>query len=400
MITVQEAENIISENVKPFPKIKCQITKAYGKILREDILAERGSPPFNRVAMDGIAINFSVWENGLRTFKIQGTQRAGVAEFTLENKSSCIEVMTGAVLPVGTDCVVKVEDLLVSENNATINENVLLKHMQNVHMMDSDHFRGTVLINKGEKLISTRIAVAASEGKSEILVSKEPGVAIISTGDELVDVEGEVKHYQIRRSNSYAIQSALKQSGFAKAEVFHINDDKRELTEKLQNMMNEFDILILSGGVSMGKFDYLPTVFEELEIEKKFHKIRQKPGKPFWFGVSSSGKPVFSLPGNPVSAMVCFHRYILPELFRAMKINNDEKEFAVLDEELNLKNSLTNFVPVKICNENGILKAKTVKTNGSGDYASLVYSDGFLELFSEGNTFKAGYVAPFYRWKV
>ncbi len=399
MITVEEADNIIAGNLNLFPVEKCHITKAHGKILREDLLADRDAPPFHRVAMDGIAIKESSWEKGHRNFFIQETQRAGEQALILKDDNYCIEVMTGAVLPEGCDCVIKVEDLTVKDNIAIINDGLKLEKMNNIHLMASDHKQGDILVNRGTKLLSTHIAVAASVGKVEITVAKSPGIAIISTGDELVDVDQDVKPFQIRMSNSYAIQAALKQADFERVSIFHIPDDQKILADKLTDILESFEVLILSGGVSMGKFDYIPAVLSDLGVQKKFHKISQKPGKPFWFGVSSKNKPVFALPGNPVSTLVCFQKYILPNLEKAMGIINIENGFAMLSEEIKFSKPLTNFLPVKINNEQGKIIASPIRNNGSGDYASLVNSDGFIELHKDKDIFPEGSIIPLYKWK-
>jgi molybdopterin molybdotransferase len=397
MITVAEADKLISERMKKFVAVYSPISDVQGKILQEDICADRDAPPFHRVAMDGIAIDFSAWQSGQREFHIERIQKAGEAPHILIDNKSCLEVMTGAVLPIGTNCVIKVEDIKVENKRAIINDGLALTLMQNIHQMASDHKEGTVLVKSGDMLLGPQVAVAASVGKASILVSEVPSIAIISTGDELVEVDQEVKPYQIRMSNSYALQASLKNSGFLKTAIFHIIDDQEELFRKLSEILLNFDVLILSGGVSMGKFDYIPSVLNDLGVSKVFHKINQKPGKPFWFGISKENKPVFALPGNPVSTLICFRRYILPNLFRSLGADNQD-DFAILAEDVNFKANLTWFLPVKLKNEMGIIKAYPVWFNGSGDYASLVNSDGFVELAADQSSFPLGTVAPVYRW--
>ncbi len=399
MITVKEAEKIINENIIKIEKKKVDIIYSINNILKEDIVSNRQSPPFDRVTMDGIAINFLSWEKGNKCFKVEAIQRAGQEEFTLQNIDSCIEVMTGTGLPIGTDCVIRIEDLEIRDNKAFLKDSIELTKMQNIHKKGSDYSKNTILINKNTKILSTHIGVMASVGKSEVLVANQPSIAIISTGDELIDLNQQVKSYQIYMSNSYTIHSTLISKGFKNTKIFHIIDEQDILLEKIKTILNDFDIVILSGGVSMGKFDYIPKILHQLQVKELFHKVKQKPGKPFWFGVSNEKKIVFALPGNPVSTMMCFYRYVIPYLNLSMGYIQ-EPTFLSLAEEHQFNTSLTCFLPVKIKNIDGNLLAHPIKINTSGDYASLIRSDGFVELPAQDNNFLIGYVANFYSWNL
>ncbi|HLD69485.1 MAG TPA: molybdopterin-binding protein, partial [Candidatus Omnitrophota bacterium] len=167
----------------------------------------------------------------------------------------------------------------------------------------------------------------------------------------------------------------------------------------IKRILKNFDVLILSGGVSMGKFDYVPQVLTKLGVKVLFHKVRQKPGKPFWFGVKKNGPAVFALPGNPASTLVCFYRYVLPQLKRSSGLSSMPQEFAVLSKDISTSSSLTHFLPVTInFHKNGQLKAQPVSSSGSGDYLALAKSDGFVELKEWQRHFAAKTVVPFYRW--
>ncbi len=400
MIAVHEAEKIISQNVRVFPTAASPLHQALGQVLREDIFADRDLPPFHRVAMDGIAISFASWQGGNSTFPVEGILKAGQAPFPLRNKNGCIEVMTGAVLPPESDCVVQVENIRLTDNTAKLMDGIRLRPMQNVHEKASDEKAEALLISQGCLLNSTHIAVAASVGKSTLRVGRQPRIAIIATGDELVEIDTHPQAHQIRLSNSHALQAALHQHHFQKISLFHLHDDRTQLTERLREILDRFEVLILSGGVSMGKFDYVPAVLAELGVAPLFHKIRQQPGKPFWFGKGSKGQPVFALPGNPVSALVCFYRYVGPELERALGLTDPRKEQAALDKSIDFEKPFSYFLPVKLHTDSrGRLMAEPVPTNGSGDYASLVKSDGFVELDAETNHFPGGTVVNLFRWR-
>ena len=398
MITVKKAQKIIAEHTKLFPAVEARLEEAYGAVLREDIFADRDQPAFDKVLMDGIAIDFSKWREGRRDFRIQGIQAAGTKALKLRNPNYCIEVMTGAVLPEGTDCVIPVEQIQVQNKNAKVNASIQLKQMQNILRKGSDYKKGERLLKSGEHLSPPAVAVAAAVGKKTLKVSSRPKIAIISTGDELVDVGKAIQSFQIRTSNSYALQSALQKNGFHASRIFHLKDDRPTMLQKIRRILKNFDVVMLSGGVSMGKFDYVPEVLTQLGVKVFFHKVQQKPGKPFWFGKGKNGLAVFALPGNPASTLVCFYRYVLPQLKRSMGFTKIFQEFAVMGEEIQILSSLTIFLPVTVNRDNEKLKATPVSTSGSGDYLALAKSDGFVELKEGQGRFLAKTLVPFYRW--
>lgn len=396
MISVEEAENLIFENSFLVDTIDISLMESYGTILRENIIADRNNPPFNRATMDGIAINYQKWEEGLKSFKIQGIQKAGQKQQFLTNLEECYEIMTGAPVPQNCDCVIRIEDIEIKDNTAFINSNINISRFQNIHFEGSDYKTGDVLIKEDTKILSVHAGVIASVGKKTVKVSKELSFAVVSTGDELIEPGKDIENHQIYISNSYALANAIKSLGYKNVNTFHLVDDIKVLKDEMEKILNNFDIIILSGGVSMGKFDYLPQVLNELNVEKIFHKITQKPGKPMWYG-RFNNKYVFALPGNPVSSLICFYRYIKPFINKITGLGNN-KEYVVLGNDFNFKTALTCFQPVKINNIDGTLYAQTVDINTSGDYASLVKSDGFIELPKDESFFKKGYIANFYRW--
>lgn len=397
MITVDEAEKIILEETKELFDIEnINLEKSFSRVLRENIYSDREQPPFDRVAMDGIAIKYESLKNN--SFIIQGIQSAGMPPLELIEPDNCIEVMTGSVLPLGCDCVIKVEDLEIKNNIAYLKDDVTIDFFQNIHKKGIDHPKNTEVIKEKTKILPTHIAVLASTGKHIIKVTKNPSIAIISTGDELVNIEQDVLPHQIRMSNAYAIQSALNILGYNETKIFHLKDDKIELLDKIADILLKFDIVILSGGVSMGKFDFIPQVMKELKVETLFHKISQKPGKPFWLGKTIDKKLVFGLPGNPVSVLVCFYRYIVPFLIKKSGLNLLNKK-VILKETYNNKINLTSFLPVNLSyDNNGFEVANIVPNNGSGDYYSISKSDGFVEIEKDKKILEKGSIVKFFSW--
>lgn len=399
MIPTDEAEQLIQSAVRPAPTERKPLQEALGRVLREDIVADRDLPPFDRVAMDGIALRHAAWRAGQRSFMIEGMQRAGEPRRRLRTDHGCLEVMTGAVLPEGCDCVVPVENIQVTGNEASLREGFRLQVWQNVHRKGSDAVQGAVLLARGRRIRSAQTAVAASAGYHEVLVDRPPSVAVVATGDELVPIDQTPEAFQIRSSNSHAIEAALRWRGYAEVRRFHIPDDLDLLKERLGTILKEFDVLILTGGVSMGKKDHVPEVLGELRVEVLFHKVRQRPGKPFWFGKSPWGGPVFALPGNPVAAQISAHRYVLPYLDQAAGDRETKPRFIQLSRKVTIRTAFTYFLPVRLTGDpSEALRAEPVFTGGSGDYAALAETDGFVEIPPDTFEVHQDRILPFYAW--
>lgn len=393
MISVSEAERLIMETATLLPAETANLDEATGRVLREPLLADRDFPPFDRVAMDGIAIRFEDFQSGIRNFRVSGLQAAGSPQQKLGAPGTCMEVMTGAILPEGADVVVRYEDVTLTGGHATV-ELTEIKQWQNIHGRATDRHAGAILANPGVCISPAEIGVAATVGKSRLLVSVRPKVAVISSGDELVPVSEQPLPHQIRRSNVHALSAALRQWG-VEASCHHVVDEKKQIRSTLAALMENNDALVLSGGVSMGKLDYLPEVLEELGVEKVFHRIAQRPGKPFWFGRKKGAAVVFALPGNPASSFMCLHRYFQPWLQRTLGQNPSPPNYARLSADFSFPPPLTYFLQVKLhCDEDGVLNAEPRKGGGSGDLANLVDSDAFLELpagekaFLKGQSFR------------
>ena len=395
MITVEEAERIILENTITVTTEKVAIDAALGRVLAEDFCADRDFPPFNRVTMDGIAIQFAQLEAGDNTFEIEATAAAGNPQKSLQKAQNCIEVMTGAMIPLGTDAVIRYEDIEIKDKVARITIDLNeIKAGQNIHPQGSDRKMGNVIVPKGRKLSPAEIGVAATIGKYEILVQRKLRAVVISTGEEIVPITEIPLPHQIRTSNGFALQASLKNWGLETENIL-LPDNQNIIEQKITEFIETFDILILSGGVSAGKFDFVPQALENQGIKKFFHKVSQRPGKPFWFGKSANGTMVFALPGNPVSTFMCLNRYFKKWLDASQGIENQQL-MAELTEDFKFKPELTFFLQVKLSYApTGKVLATPVEGHGSGDLANLVEADAFIELplrhelFKKGEIFKA-----------
>ncbi|MDH3322673.1 MAG: molybdopterin molybdotransferase MoeA [Flavobacteriaceae bacterium] len=391
MISAEKALQIILDQATSSGIETIDFKNATGNILKEDIVADRDFPPFNRASMDGIAITTEAFNSGIRAFPIEGIQPAGSPQLTLKNKHHCIEVMTGAMCPVNADAVIPYELVTIKDGIAKVSANDL-NYFQNIHRQGLDRKKGQRLIKTNTRISPAEIGVIATVGKSKIKVAKSPKVMIISTGDELVEVDQTPQAYQIRRSNVHTLVALLERLKI-EADTIHIADDRSLLKEKIVKILNTYDVLLFSGAVSKGKFDFLPEIFDELGVVKLFHKVRQRPGKPFWFGKKDK-KTIFAFPGNPVSTFVSCLKYFYPWYQKTIGINYQNDQFAVLDRDFNFKPELTYFLQVKLENKQGTIYASPVAGHGSGDLANLVDNDAFIELPADKQIFQKGEVFP------
>ena len=387
MISVEEASRIVQQNSLRFGPELVSVHSSLGRILDEDLIADMDLPPFDRVMMDGVAIRFSDWENGIRTFSIAGMQRAGQSGLELQAAASAIEIMTGAVCPKNADAIIPYEMLSIDGSIAHV-QATFVKRWQNLHRQGSDKKKHDLVVPKSTRLTPAEIGVAASIGKTFISVVSPPRVHIFSTGDELVEISETPDSSQIRRSNVFALQQMLVPHGVLAGQS-HVNDNYEDIKAELVKALDQNDVLLLTGGVSKGKYDFLPEVLEELGVKKLFHHIAQRPGKPMWFGRKDE-KVVFAFPGNPVSTFLCAVRYMEPWL-RASFGMHTPALYAQLGEDFRKSHDLTHFLQVKLSIEkDATIWAHPVAGGGSGDFVNLVQADAFLELPSSASSFKRG----------
>lgn len=392
MLTVAAAYKAVIQTVRDLGTETVSFETATGRILREPVLADRPFPPFDRVTMDGIAVNYDSFARGQHIFGVEDIQAAGTPQLQLSNTANCIEVMTGAVLPEMTDTVIPYEHLTASEHEGfkRFAVNTTVKYGQNIHRKGSDTAAGAVLIKPGTLIGPAEAGVLATVGKTTVLVSKQPRVVLIATGNELVPVHTTPAIHQVRMSNVYSLLASLEQMGI-KARYIHLKDEEEEMREQLQTLLPETDIWISSGAVSAGKYDYLPAVLQQLGMQQVFHKVQQRPGKPFLFGTFEQGPVVFALPGNPVSGFMCFYRYVQPWIQAATAAAIQAPLYAALSQEVVFDAALEYYLPVKLQSQrDGSITAIPQPYQGSGDLGSLLKADAFLTLPLEENIFEKG----------
>jgi molybdopterin molybdotransferase len=398
VLTPAQAEEQIARHLPCLPVESLPVSQCAGAILRENVYAERDQPPFDRVAMDGIAVA-SFQAGGCQTLRLQGIQAAGDPPLTLESPFHCIEIMTGAMLPAGCDAVIPVERISIAGGDAVLEEGLMVTPGMNIHHRGSDLKQGALILSIGIRLESPQVAAAAGAGMARLRVSQQPAFMVVSTGNELVEPGEPIKAWQLRRSNAYGIVTALRRRGFVRVADDHLPDDATALQERIKQHLQSYNVLILSGGVSMGKFDLVPAALTACGVRQVFHKVAQRPGKPFWFGVTPTGGAVFALPGNPVSTLVCLARYVIPAIDRAMGLAEQQSVRIALGEAVTFNTPLAGFLPVATETDEWARPwARPVAHNGSGDFSALAGTCGFVELPPGPNTYPKGFVTKLYRW--
>ncbi|MCB0665150.1 MAG: molybdopterin molybdotransferase MoeA [Saprospiraceae bacterium] len=385
MISVDEALTILAEYPLTVDTEILPFESALGRISAEAIRADRDFPAYNRVAMDGIAINSKRFAQGQRIYKVEKTIPAGTPSYQLKDGSACVEIMTGAVLSEGCDTVIPYEEIDIENHHVTIRGDI--QPGQNVHHQGADRKAGDLIVPEKTLISAVDIGIAATVGKTHLKVYRKPAVCLISTGDELISVDHSPEPHQIRSSNIYALKAAL--SGYyGTIEHRHLPDNEEVVKRTITHLLEDFQILIFVGGSSMGKFDFLPKSLRAEGIEEHFYKIQQRPGKPFWFG-HRDDRFVFSLPGNPVSSYLCLEKYFKFWLNKSLGLAK-LPDSARLTEDYRFKPDLTYFLQVKLMIEDGVLLATPLTGGGSGDHANLADVSGFLELPQDRTHFKAG----------
>ena len=282
---------------------------------------------------------------------------------------------------------------------AELNEGCEPEPWRHVHRRGADARAGDVLLDAGTRLLGPELAIAASAGHAQLQVSRAPRIAIFTTGDELVEPGEPILDHQVRRSNAYGLAAALSLAGFAPSANLQLPDRKDAIASALRLALERDDVLVLSGGVSAGRFDHVPAVLTALGVREAFHGIAQRPGRPMWFGVGVGGAAVFALPGNPVSVLVCLARYVIPALGRMVGLPARAPPRVALARDFTFEKRLTCFLPVTLgYDQQGRTLAEPRPTGGSGDFIALAGTDGFIELPPGPATHAAGLAVPFYRW--
>ncbi len=386
LITTAEATSIIAERGGHIGPEMVTLENACGRTLATEVFSDRDAPPFDRVMMDGICINTYNHILGSWRYQIIGTQAAGAEKMTLPKGEFAIEVMTGAPLPRDANCVIPIEKIDIQDGYALPHEGIDAEENQHIHPQGSDSKAGDILLSPGTTLTANELAIAASVGATELEVHRLPQIHLITTGDEVIDPSNRPTDFQIRRSHPTAIRSSIESQHLGVLTAEHVTDDPKTIEEKLLAALTNAsnDVLILTGGISMGKFDWVAPLLNKLLGDPIFHGVAQKPGKPFAFWSKEDHPLIFALPGNPVSVMATMHRYVLPTL-RQMQRRIEKEKNLPLAENFKWDSPLTGILPYR--SHNGQITIHPPRN--SGDHLSLQGTNGFAEI-PPNSSLKAG----------
>lgn len=373
----RQAERVRADGAPARGVERVSLTESAGRVLAESVVADRDQPPFARATRDGFACR--VADLGAGGLRVVGQLRAGEA-WTLGaiRPGEAVEIMTGAAVPPGADCVVMVEHVAAAEGWVSLSAPRELAPGENIVPAGAEAQAGDVVVPAGQRLGVAEIAAAAACGAAKLPVFARPRVAILATGDELVDVTEKPQAHQIRNSNSYSLAQQARAAG-AEPEVFPVVRDDEAATERAIREASSRDLVVLTGGVSMGKFDFVEQALLALGAEFFFTGARIQPGKPVVFG-RLTDTYFFGLPGNPISTMVTFALFAAP-LLRAMGGETDARPhfgMATVEEEVRVKAGLTRFLPASIHTDVRGARVRHIAWQGSGDLAAAAKANGFL----------------------
>lgn len=399
-ISAERAVSLIKEHGHALGTERVPFQEAYGRVLREPIRADRDFPPFDRVMMDGIAVRGDEISRRVRAFRSIGVQRAGVEAAALTEPGTCFEVMTGAVLPEGAGAVIPIERVAARGAEFQLEKGYEPVPGQFIHVRGSDNLRGDTLLEEGVVVGGKEMALIATCGYAEVTVTVPLEITIVSTGDELVEVDKIPAPYQIRKSNAYALAAACQALAYpVRTRLRHLPDDRAFIAAELPSLLEGTDMVLFSGGISKGKYDFMEELLGLAGVERHFHWVRQRPGKPLWFGTSKGGIPVFALPGNPNSTLTCFRRYVTLMSDRMTGLTRCHERVALLKSPFAFDKALTLLLPASLeYDPDGRMSVEPVPPQNSGDLTRLPHSDGFIELPEDQEVFPAGFPARFFPW--
>lgn len=392
MVSYEEALKIVLNNCNPLPTRRIKLEDAYGLVLGENIFSPEDVPPFDNSAMDGFAVRTEdiskATEENPAVLEIVQDLKAGMYGKAEVMPGKAIRIMTGAPIPAGADTVVR-KELTVLENNSVL----VLKPVPrgtDIRRAGEDIKAGNLVLKKGQVIREGEIGILATLGLGEILVYPPLKVAVITTGDELLGVTEKLVPGKIRDANSYTLQAQVKKTG-AKPFLFpRVPDDKESILKALREGL-ECDLIITSGGVSLGEYDFVKESLEELGAKIHFWKVRQRPGNPmaFW---SWNGKPVFGIPGNPATSIICFEEYVRPAIRKMMGFTNlFRPQLKVLMGEDYVKESKgrLQFLRVRL-EKKGQIYAYLAGAQGSAILTSMAAADALALIPEEQNFLKRG----------
>jgi len=392
MISVEDALNQILEVIVPLGREKINILDSIGRVIGEDIYANRNIPPKDNSAMDGYAVR---WEDTRSAsiskpviLKVIEDIPAGTIPRKKIGTGGSSRIMTGAPIPVGANAIVRVED--TEKDGRRVKVFVKAKEGQDIRSAGEDVKEGELVISQGDVIRPAEIGMLAALGRSFISVYQRPLVAVVATGDELVDIDENPTSWQIISSNSYSLAAQIVDCGAIPLQIGIAKDKKDDLVSKFKAALRA-DIIVSSGGVSVGDYDLVKDVMKEVGNQMKFWQVAMRPGKPLAFG-SMDGIPVFGLPGNPVSSMVSFEQFVRPSILKMMGHKNVFRKvvWATVNEDITKGKGTIHFIRAHVKYGNGKFTVTTTGEQGSGILKSMVRANGLIILSENKTSVKKG----------
>lgn len=392
MITVDEALDKILSHIQPLGLEKVSLLESLGRVIREDIFAKRNIPPLDNSAMDGYALRSEDVQKASQNHPIRleviEDLPAGFISTKEIEKGKAIRIMTGAPIPKGADTVIPVEETKKEDGFVLIFKAAALA--ENIRRSGEDVKKGDRVISKGDTIRQAEVGMLASVGRSFVSVYQRPLVAILCTGDELVDVDGDLNEVKIISSNSYTLAAQVKDCGAIPLQLGIAKDRKEEIEERLRQGIRA-DVLISSAGISVGDYDFVKDVMKNLGLEMVFWKVAMRPGQPLAFGTIGE-KPVFGLPGNPVSSMISFEQFVRPSLLKMMGRRQLFRPViqAILKEEIKKIPGRRYFIRGSVSFKKDQYFVTTTGEQGSGILRSMVRANGLIVIPEDQEIVRAG----------
>ena len=389
MISVDEALQIVLKKGKRLLPIKLKLENAHGLCLAEDIRSDLNMPPFNRSAMDGYAVIANDINPPVDLEVIENI-RAGYNPKKRVGRGQAAKIMTGSVVPKGADTVIKVEETKPLDDDRKVRILKKTKKGANIARKGEDVRVGKVVLRKGTRIRAQEAGILAAVGSNYVKTYSTPSIGIISTGDELVEITRKPKPWQIRNSNSYSLAAQARQLVSDVEILGRVNDNEKEIMKLIKKGLRK-DILILSGGVSMGEFDLVGGALQDLGVKIFFEKVALRPGKPTVFGMKGD-KPVFALPGNPVSAFVTFELFVKPCIKKMMGFTSYGHPImhAELERDIKIKKKRREYRPALLRQEGSGWKVSLTDWHGSGDLFSTTKANCLLIIRESVEKLNAG----------
>ena len=399
MISHLDALREVLESVRPLKALSQSLRDASGHCLAGDVRADRDQPPTDRSAMDGFAVRADDLAGGSCELRLIGEVAAGSRSRPTVAAGACARILTGGCLPPEADTVVKVED--TSEQDGVVRFLSPATLGSNIRRRGENASKGDVILTKGTSLGAVQVGLCAAVGKASVRVHRKPQVMVFCTGEELRPADQSVRAHQLRDSNGPALRAALAESGFPDVRHRIVPDDLAALMRNLARAVEKHDVVLLTGGVSVGKYDYVPEAVQRVGARMRFHGVSMKPGKPQLYATLSGNRHIFGLPGNPLSVLTGFFEFVLPALRRLSGVPADACQSSLclpLAEPVHVKPSRTNLLQGMLID--GGAAVQPLSSHGSADLVGAARADGAIIVPKGVGELPAGDLVTFRPWRV